>query len=187
MSQETLTIGSLNFGEEFDNNGEFALIDDGKYEVIIDKVEPKESQKGNKYLNVVFKIRSDVEQEFKNRKLFYRINAKEGDPTGYDFNRLNKLIITQKNTANYKKYFTDVDEVLQYLIGLHLVITVETSFDDYSQKDRNNVKDWAFEPSVWDLQEHPVKIEGNTDKLEAAAKEAEPILDLPDDTESLPF
>ena len=176
MPEEKLTISSINFGEEFDTNGEFALIDDGKYEVVIEKVEPKESQKGNKYLNVVFKIRNDVDQGFKNRKLFYRINAKEGDVC-YDFNRVNKIIITQKNTANYKKFFTDVDEVLQYLVGLHLVLTVETSFDDYSQKDRNNVKDWSFEPSVWDTQDHTATTEVSTEET--------PELDL--DDSPLPF
>ena len=174
MPEEKLSIGAINFGEEFDTNGEFSLIDDGKYEVVIEKVEPKESTKGNKYLNFTFKIRNDVEQEFKNRKLFYRVTAKDGDPC-YDFNRINKIIITQKNTSNYKKYFTDVDEVLQYLVGLHLVITVETAFDDYSQKDGNNVKDWSFEPSVWDTQSHEPKIVAvNTEEL-----------DLPDD--KLPF
>ncbi len=166
--------GAINFGEEFDTNGEFSLIDDGDYEVVIEKVEPKQSQKGNKYLNITFKIRNDVEQNFKNRKLFYRINEKEGDNC-YDFNRVNKIIITQKNTANYKKYFIDIDEVLQYLVGLHLILTVETSFDEYSQKERNNVKDWSFSPSIWDMQEHPAKIEKtNTEQLE-----------LPDD--ELPF
>lgn len=186
MPEEKINAMALNFGEEFDTNGDFALIDDGKYEVVIDKIEQKESQKGNKYLNVVFKIRNDVDQGFKNRKLFYRINAKEGDIC-YDFNRVNKIIITQKNTPTYKKFFTDVDEVLQYLVGLHLIITVETAFDDYSQKDRNNVKDWAFEPSVWDTQDHTPKIEkAHTEKLEEAAKEAEKVLDLPMD-DPLPF
>lgn len=171
-NKEVVSAGALSFGEEFDTGGEFTLIDDGKYEVAIEKIERKESQKGNKYLNVTFKIRNDVEQEFKNRKLFYRINSKEGDPTGYDFNRLNKLIITQRN---YKKYFTDVDEVLQYLVGAHLIVTVETVFDDYSSKDRNQVKDWAFEPSIWDTQEHPAPV----------VKEHTEQLDLPDS--ELPF
>lgn len=162
MSEELKT---LNFGEEFDKN-EFDLIDDGKYEVVIDKVETKESAKGNKYLNVVFKIRGDVDQNFKNRKVFYRITAKEGDVC-YDFNRINKIIITQKNRADYKKYFVDIDEVLQYLVGLHLIITIETAFDDYSNKDRNNVKDWAFEPSIWDTVEHEKPIEKtNTEALD---------------------
>ena len=170
MSEENKSL--INFGVEFDTNGEFTLIDDGKYEVLLEKVEPKVSTNGNKYLNLTFKIRADVEQNFKNRKLFYRINAKEGDPTGYDFNRLNKLIITQKNTANYKKYFNDIDEVLQYLVGLHLVLYVETSFDDYMGKDRNSVKDWSFEPSVWDTQEHPVEIQkANTEQLELEDQE----------------
>lgn len=183
---EEISVTKLNFGEEFDTNGEFELIDEGKYEVVIEKVEPKISKNQKKYLNITFKIRDDVDQDFKKRKLFYRINEKDNDPTGYDFNRLNKIIITQKNTKNYQKYFADTDEVLQYLVGLHLVITVEVAFDDYSQKDRNNVKDWAFEPSVWDTQEHPAKIEkANTESLEATAKEAEKVLDLPDD--DLPF
>ena len=187
MPKEELGIGSLSFGEEFDKNGEFELIDDGKYEVVIKKVEKKTSkEKNTKYLNVVFKIRSDVDQEFKNRELYYRITEKENDPC-YDFNRVNKLIITQKNLPTYKKFFTDVDEVLQYLVGLHLVITVETSFDDYSNKDRNNVKDWSFEPSVWDTQDHPKTIvKEHTERLEEDAEKAEAILDLPDDN-SLPF
>ena len=69
MSEE-ISATKLNFGEEFDTNGEFELIDEGKYEVVIEKVEPKLSKNQKKYLNITFKIRDDVDQDFKKRKLF---------------------------------------------------------------------------------------------------------------------
>lgn len=144
---ENLETTGINFGEEFDKQ-EFGLIDDGKYEVTIDKIEQKVSAKtGNKYLNFTFSIRDDVDQKFKRRKLFYTIAKKEGDPC-YDFTRVNKIILTQKGKPTYKSRFLDFDEVLLYLHGLNLVLTVETNFDDYRGEDRNEVKDWSFEPSM---------------------------------------
>lgn len=150
---EEKTTNAINFGEEFDKQ-EFGLIDDGRYEVVIEKIEPRTSLKtGNKYLNFTFTIRGDVDQKFKNRKLFYTITKKEGDSC-YDFSRINKIILTQKKHSDYKSRFMDFDEVLQYLHGIHLVLTVETNFDDYKGEDRNTVKDWSFEPSLWDMQDH---------------------------------
>lgn len=154
---------SINFGEEFDKQ-EFGLIDDGKYEVSIDKIEPKVSAKtGNKYLNFTFTIRKDVEgQKFGGRKLFYTITKKEGDAC-YDFARINKIILTQKDREDYKSRFADFDEVLLYLHGLHLVLTVETNFDDYRGEDRNEIKDWSFEPSTWDATHKSSTIEVKPD------------------------
>ena len=96
-------------------------------------------------------------KNFKNRKLFYTITEKDKDVC-YDFNRINKLIITQKGRPNYKEHFTDSDEVIQYLNGLHMVVEVETNFDDFTGKDRNEIKDRSFEPSVWDQTEHVAEI-----------------------------
>lgn len=169
----------LNFGEEFDKK-EFELIDEGKYEVVLEKLERKTSSKGSKYLNLTFQIRRDVEQNFKGRKLFYTIFAQDGD-RAYNFNVINKIILTQKNRSDYKTHFKDIDEVLQYLIGLRLIVEVEISFDEYSGTEKNKIVDWSFEPSIWDTQDHsqpaaePEIIKQNTEALD----EAVPDDDLP--------
>lgn len=150
MTEET--FNGISFGKEFDKQA-FGLIDDGKYEVVIEKAEEKTSVKGSKYLNITFRIRDDVDQNFKNRRLFYTIGKKENDAC-YDFGRVNKIILTQEGRADYKSRFDTFDEVLFYLNGLHLVVTVVTTFDDYRGEDRNEVKDFSFEPSLWDMQEH---------------------------------
>ena len=98
------------FGEEFDQQQEFTLIDDGDYEVAIDKIEKRTSKAGNQCLNFTFVIRKDVDQKFQGRKLFYTVTKKADDTFGvYDYNRINKLILTQKDKPNYKKAFADAD------------------------------------------------------------------------------
>ena len=166
----------LNFGEEFEKG--FGLIDEGDYEVVLEKLEKKTSAKGGKYLNVTFGIRRDVDQKFKGRKLFYSIFAQEGDKA-YNFDVINKIIVTQKGRPTYKTHFKDIDEVLQYLVGLRLVISVEITFDDFSGKDRNKVVDWSFAPSVWDTQDHKPEaapqeiITKNTEELDEVLPEGD--------------
>lgn len=148
MPNEELNNNGISFGEEYDSKGEFELIDDGVYEVTIAKIEPRISKKGNKCLNFTFEIIEDENgnRKFQRRKLFYNVTQKEGDKC-YDFPRINKLILTQKGTDNYRTHFAEFDEVIQYLVGINLRLTVETNYDEYSAKDRNEVKDWSFEPS----------------------------------------
>lgn len=149
----------LSFGEEFEKD--FNLIEEGDYEVTLENLEKRSSSKGGKYLNLTFGIRKDVDQKFKGRKLFYPVFENEGDKA-YNFDVINKIIITQKGTKNYRTHFQTIDQVFQYLVGLHLVVSVEIAFDDYNGKDRNRIKDWSFAPSVWDakkesIQEAPVE------------------------------
>lgn len=173
---DTNNNNALQFGADYEKN-EYSLIDDGKYEVVIDKVEKKISQKtGRKYLNFTFVIRNDVSQKFKNRRLFYTVVQKNEDSC-YDFQKINKIIMTQSWRSDYKTRFEDFDEVLLYLCGLHLVITVETIFDDYLNEDKNAVKDGSFEPSEWD------KSGAKPDNGEVSLKS----LGLPDSNDDLPW
>ena len=111
--------------------------------------------------------------------MFYTITKKDGDSC-YDYSRIRKIILTQKNRPDYKSRFLDFDEVLQYLYGLHLVLTVETNFDNYKGEDRNEVKDWSFEPSVWDTEEHSASSNSTVVANQAA-------LDIQPDDNDLPF
>ncbi len=146
MAEENVT--KIAFGEEYDTGRKYELIDDGDYEFVISKVEPRESNKNGKItkrLSLTFKVREDVEQKFKGRCVFFTIFGREGDPY-YDFYVVNKIIITQLKNKE-KKYFESVDEVLQYLQGLNLRATVSSEYDDYRDEDRNFIVDDSFKPS----------------------------------------
>lgn len=143
-------VTKIGFGEEFDKEPEYSLIDDGNYEVVISKVEPKEiisKKNGQKYkmLNLTFKIRSDVEQEFKGRCIFYTIFGREGDEY-YDYRVVNKIIMTQLEKGE-KLFLNDVDEVLQYLQNLKLIVSVTSEFDTTKGEDRNVIVEDSFKAS----------------------------------------
>lgn len=141
----------LVFGEEYDQQQEFTLIDEGDYELAIDKLEKRVSKAGNQCLNVTFIIRKDVDQKFQGRKVFYNLTKKADDPEGiYDFKRTNKLILTQKDKPTYRKSFADADEVLLYLNGIHLKAHIEIQFDEFNNTERNAITDYSFAPSDWD-------------------------------------
>lgn len=132
---------AIRFGEE-----EFSLIDNGDYEVTLETIEQKVAQTGKKYLNLKMRIRRDVDQQFGGRVLFVKIWANDGDPV-YNHSKINHIILTQKNTDNYKTEFKTFDDVLQYLHGLNFIVTVETIFNEYVGANENAVKDWSYRPS----------------------------------------
>lgn len=137
----------LQFGEEFENN-EFEAVEDGDYEVTLEKVERKIAQTGKKYLNLQLRIRRDIEQPAKGRVLFVKIWANDGDAV-YNHAKINHIIVTQKNTGDhYKTDFKTFDDVLQYLHGLNFIVTVEKFFNEFTAKDDNRVKDWSYRPSL---------------------------------------
>lgn len=170
-------VTKVGFGEEFDKEPEYGLIDDGSYEVVISKVEPKEivsKKNGQKYkmLNLTFKIRSDVEQEFKGRCVFYTIFGREGDEY-YDYRVVNKIIMTQLAKGE-KLFLNDVDEVLQYLQNLKLVINITSEFNTSTGEDRNVVVEDSFKASNHKEEKAPV----------ASAPVEEPIPEHPGTIES---
>lgn len=172
----------IEFGED-KSIDEFGLIDENDYEVELENIEKKSSNKNGKvteWLNITFKIRDDVDQQFQGRKIWYSIFKRDNDKA-YNFNRINKIIVTQKERSDYKRHFNNLDEILQYLVGLHLRLKITVEFNDFKGEDGNKVDEDSFAPSIWDTQDHaaPKKEEGlveghNLDQL-----------DTPDD--DLPF
>lgn len=152
MADENVAkVGSVGFGDEFDTDRKFELIDDGDYEVVIAKVEPKESissktGKAVKRLALTFKIRTDVDQKFKGRSVFFTIFGREGDEY-YDYRIVNKIIMTQLKKGE-KLFLEGVDEVLQYLQDLKLVVGITSEYDDFRDEDRNVIVEDSFKPSV---------------------------------------
>ena len=157
--QEQPNNGAVDFGVDKAVD-EYELIKAGTYEVALEKLEIKKSNKDGKvtnYLNITFVIRSDVDQEFKGRKVWFTIF--EGDPSplnkvAFNFNAVNKLIVTQAwkedEEHGYRTHFTERDEVFQYLQGLHMRLDIAVAFNDFKGKDDNAVVKDSFAPSEWD-------------------------------------
>ena len=111
------------FGEEYENQ-EFGLIDEDDYEIVL-KAEIRETKdKSKDYLNLDFKIREEVDQNFKGRHVFEALWRDKHNPEIFDFNKLNKIILTQENP---KLQFGEMDEVIQYINGLCFRIKIKTT------------------------------------------------------------
>ena len=113
VEEEGIEFGS---DKKVAENTEFELIDEGTYEVVLEKLEPKTSTKNGKttkYMNVTFTIRDDVDQPYKKRKIWYTIFARDND-VAFNFNAINAIIITQEGRKDYKRHFKNVDEIFQY-------------------------------------------------------------------------
>lgn len=162
----------IEFGSDkkVEEKSEFDIIDEGTYEVVLEKIDPvKTSTKNGKttrYMTVTFVIRSDVDQKFQKRKIWYTIFGRDGD-AAFNFNAINSIIVTQEGRPDYKRHFKSLDEILQYLIGLHLRLDIGVEFNQFKGKDDNVIVDDSFKPSVWDTEPHENPVKGeNPDGLE---------------------
>ena len=115
------------------------LVPAGDYEATIEKIEKKTlPTSGKEKLSIQYRIRTDVEQPCKNRTVFEDIWAEREHPEFFNRKRLNQLMGTQKIEDGH--VFDGVKDVIDFLTGANLIIHVVVEFDDYNQKDRNQVK-----------------------------------------------
>lgn len=136
------------FDDSYDK-ADFGLIDAGDYEVVL-KAERKLTKDGSKeFLNLCFRIREDVPQNFKKRCIFETAFKDKERTTWFDLIKINKLVKTQKGLPTYKFEFSDVDECIQYLNGLNMIITIDKKYDDFLEKEVNEVKYLSYRPSAY--------------------------------------
>lgn len=115
------------------------LVSEGDYEVQIERIEKKTLPvSGKEKLSVMFRIRSDVEQPNKNRVVFEDIWSEKSNPEFFNRKRINQLMGTQKIEDGH--VFDTISDVIDFLDGSYLRIHVAIEFDDYSGRDRNQVK-----------------------------------------------
>lgn len=115
------------------------LVSEGDYEVQIERIEKKTLPvSGKEKLSVMFRIRSDVEQPNKNRVVFEDIWSEKSNPEFFNRKRINQLMGTQKIEDG--RVFDTISDVIDFLDGSYLRIHVAIEFDDYSGRDRNQVK-----------------------------------------------
>lgn len=111
----------------------------GDYEVFIEDIGVKTLElSGKEKLSIRFRIRDDVEQEYKNGIVFEDIWHEREHPEYFNRIRLNKLLGTQQIEDG--KVFDDINAVIDFLKGSYLCIHLEVEFDDYNKQDRNVIK-----------------------------------------------
>ena len=155
--------------EKQDND--YGLLDAGEYEVTIDKIETKELPSGAKKIGIQFRVRTDVEQGFKNRIIFEDI-WKERETEFYNRKRINQLLGTQEFKDG--QTFPTVQDLMDELRGCNLVANVVIAFSDYRNEDENKILFYQT------TKIKPKKL-GDT----PAAKEDTPKIDVKED--DLPF
>lgn len=117
---------------------DYELLKEGEYEVVIEKIEKRTTPSGKEKLSITYRVRDDIEQQYKNRVLFEDIWKETANPEYYNRRRLNQLIGTQgveKGTD-----LGGIEDVINLLVGAKLIAVVGVSFDEYQNKDINRIK-----------------------------------------------
>lgn len=133
---------ALNFSGKVDQN--YELVEKGDYEVTLSCEWAKKFNSDEKYINCKFRIRDDVEQSFGGRVIFDSIYKQVGTDD-YNKTKINGILSA---IPNAKLDFDDYDELIQYLNGKNMIVTVEIDpANAYHQKDKNIVKYLSYRPS----------------------------------------
>lgn len=140
---------------------EYELVQPGEYEVTLN-AEWKQTRVGDNYINCVFKIRKDVEQDFGGRIVFDGIyknkNTGELQPS-----KINGILAA---IPNAKQDFESYDELIQYINDQNMIVEINIQKADPSvvgSKDKNVIKYLSYKQSEVgvQLQEQPSDASNN--------------------------
>lgn len=126
-------MGEYTYKKEEKNS----LVKEGKYEATIEKIEKKRFDSGAEKIQLTWRIRSDVEQQYKNKCLFEDIWRDKEDKTSYNKKRINQLLGTQE--VEEGTTFSTDEGLIEFLTGKNAIINVVISFDNYKQTDINRI------------------------------------------------
>lgn len=134
---------ALNFTGTTDST--YELIEKGDYEVTLQcEWAKKVSDPNELYINCKFKIREDVEQSFPGRFVFDSIYKQQGT-MDYNKTKINGLLGA---IPRAKLDFENYDELIQYLNGQNMVVTIEIErANQWHSKDKNVIKYLSYRPS----------------------------------------
>lgn len=129
---------TLDFNNTFEG---FQKIEDGLYEVVIDHATEDATPSGAEFTNFQMTIRNDLEQPFKNQKIWHRVwKAKAtGKYNMTMFNTIGKAAGLQAG-----KIYNTFDELLEDFRGKPVQVYVENTTSEYNGKTYENleVKQW---------------------------------------------
>lgn len=113
------------------------LIEEGNYEVIIDKIDRRVTKNGKNKLVVQYRIRKDVEQKYGNKCVFEDIWEEKEHSGVFNRKRINQLLGTQHVTKGTR--YNSINEVINFLTGAALNISVKITHNEYYDEDENEV------------------------------------------------
>ena len=119
-------------------NAENNVKKEGVYECFIEKMEQGETPSGVKRVNITFRIRSDVEQDYKGAVIYDTIWREKDNAEFYDRKKINRLLGTQKVKEGTS--YESIDAIIKFLAGAKLQVNLGVRFSEYSGKDENYVK-----------------------------------------------
>lgn len=166
-----------------DKRKEYPLVKPGVYETEL-KLEWNKTSGGVPYINCIFFIREDVEQEHKGDRVFDGIYRSK--TTGeYNYDKIKGIIET---TVKKKYQFEDYDDLIQELNGTLLRVNIDIEKADESvagSKDRNVVVYCSYQPTKFPTKgpSAPTVKEVKQQVEKIAEKES----DVSDDEEGLPW
>ena len=119
-------------------NDEKALVAQGAYEVMIERMEVKTLSTGREKITIMYRILDIDQQKFANKCLFEDIWEEKLNPGIFNRKRINQLLGTQKIKEGTT--FEDINAIIDFMLGKRLIVNVDIEFDDYNKEDRNVVK-----------------------------------------------
>lgn len=124
-------------GYVYESNNKNVLVEEGDYEVTLEKIERRVTGTGREKLSLTFRIRTDVEQSFKNRCVFEDIWSEKENPKFFNRKRINQLLGTQHLEEGTR--FENINKIIDFMVGKSLVCHIGVEFDTYKEKDVNVV------------------------------------------------
>lgn len=150
---------ALHFDGKVADNSEFVLIEPGQYAVVLN-AEWQKTKLGDPYINCIFKIRKDVEQDFGGRIVFDGI-YKDKKTGGLREDKINGILSTVKNP---RTDFEDYDDLIQYFNGLEMYVDIIIDKADPevpNSKDKNVIKYLSYAPYVSEVASSAATAETN--------------------------
>ena len=156
----------MNGNEYVYNEEESELKPEGDYEVFVEKMEVRVLSTGTEKLYIQYRVRSDVEQAYKNCCLFEDIWKEKENPNKFNGKRINRLLGTQKLQKGTT--FNGINDIINFMLGKRLVVHLVQQYDNYRQATINSIayyKPTKEAPKQLGDKEAPKKEELSEDEL----------------------
>ena len=171
-------VFTLNHEEAFEGN---AKIEDGTYEVVIEKANEDATKGGSEYMEFRLRIRNDIKQPSQNMIIFHKIW--KGKETGKYHTGMINTLGKAAQLPNGKSY-NSMEELLNDFVGKPLKVTVKNETSEYNGKPYENLNVKYQEQTEYPNVQHV-----NKDKTKAGGNDPFPSngssIDISDD--DLPF
>lgn len=147
------------FSLDFNNTFEGGQVEDGTYEVIIERANEDATPSGAEFTNFQMVIRNDIEQKHRNMKVWERVwKAKAtGKYNMMMFNTIGKAAQLQSG-----KSYQNIDELLADYEGKALKVTVKNEKSEYNGKTYENLNVKKWENTEFPNIQHQFKDANNT-------------------------